>query len=251
MSAPSTNSAAQPALRPDYSREQLDVWLRRHEALAERARQGGIDLAFFGDSLTDGWHNQGRASWDATFEPRRAANFGLPGDRTQQVLWRMQHGELEGYTPEAVVLLIGTNNLDPGLGDPSPLPHNTPEEIVDGVRAIVDCVHQRLPEARVLLHGLLPRGASDAPVRHAIRRVNAGLRLLDNGGRTVRFVDAGATLLEADGSLGPGFAEDRLHLNAEGYRRWAQALLPPLCALAPRALRGCAPPSARRTAGAG
>lgn len=231
MNAPSTNSAAQPALRPDYSREQLDVWLRRHEALVERARQGGIDLAFFGDSLTDGWRKQGRAAWDAHFEPLRAANFGLPGDRTQQVLWRMHHGELDGYSPRAIVLLIGTNNLDPGLGEPSPLPRNSPEEIVDGVRTILRYAKHRLPETRILLHGLLPRGAAGDPVRKEISAVNAGLRQLDNG--TVHYVDAGAALLQEDGSPHTSFAADRLHITSEGYRRWAQFLTPRLRALMP------------------
>jgi lysophospholipase L1-like esterase len=218
-------------LRPDYSREQLDVWLRRHEAFAERARQGGIDLAFFGDSLTDGWRNQGRAAWDAHFEPLRAANFGLPGDRTQQVLWRMQHGELDGYSPRVIVLLIGTNNLDPGLGEPSLTPRNSPAEIVAGVSAIVQLVTNRFPQTHILLHGLLPRGRASDPVRSEIVAVNSGLRQLEERDPNLRFFDTRSVFLQPDGELGPGFMSDGLHLSEVGYQLWAQALLPELTRL--------------------
>lgn len=226
MIAPTTNSAAQPALRPDYSREQLDVWLRRHEALAERARQGGIDLAFFGDSLTDGWRNQGRAAWDAHFEPLRAAIFGLPGDRTQQVLWRMHHGELDGYSPRAIVLLIGTNNLDPGLGEPSLTQRNSPDEIVAGVSAILRLVRSRCPQTHILLHGILPRGNASDPVRFEVAAINTRLRRLDENDPLVHFFDAPSVLLRSDGSLGANFMPDGLHLTEDGYRLWSHVLYP-------------------------
>lgn len=232
MIEPADNTAARPALRPDYSPEQLRQWRQRHQANVARARQGGIDVAFFGDSITHGWLDQGRPAWEAHFAPLGAAAFGIPGDRTQQVLWRMQNGELDGYSPRVVVLLAGTNNLDPGLGGPPSLtPRNSIEEIVGGVSAIVRRVHDRFPQARVLLSGLLPRGAAGAPVRREIAAINPGLQRMDDGGRSVLFVNGGAALLEPDGSPGAAFLADGLHLTEGGYRRLAHALHAPLVRL--------------------
>jgi len=225
------NTAVLPALRPDYSPDQLRQWLHRHESFVQRARQGGIDVAFFGDSITDGWQNLGRSAWEEHFANLRAATFGLPGDRTQQVLWRMQNGELEGYSPRVFVLLIGTNNLDPGLGESSLTPRNSVSEIVAGVSAIVRLVQSQFPQTRILLNGILPRGDADAPVRREIATINADLRKLDDGGRTLSFLDAGAVLLQPDGSPGAGMMPDHLHLNEEGYRAWAKALHSPLIRL--------------------
>src|SRR5690606_11425250 len=104
------NTAIIPSLRPDYSPDQLATWLGRHEAYVAQARRGGFDAVFFGDSLTDGWHNLGKAAWERFIAPLNAGNFGLGGDRTQQVLWRMVNGELDGLDPKVFVLLIGTNN---------------------------------------------------------------------------------------------------------------------------------------------
>src|SRR5687767_6832212 len=111
-SADSLNTAVVPSLRHDYSPEQSADWMRRHERYVVRAQEGSIDLLFVGDSLTEGWGLRGAAAWQRFFAPLRAAHFGASGDRTQQVLWRLSHGELTGFSPAVVVLLIGTNNLD-------------------------------------------------------------------------------------------------------------------------------------------
>ena len=218
------NTAATPAIRPDYSPERRAAWLARHEEFVTLARQGGIDVLFVGDSITDYWRTHGRAIWDAEFVPLRAANFGLAGDRTQQVHWRLLNGELDGIRPRVVVLLIGTNNLDPGFGGEASLtPRNTPTEIVRGIGAIVRTLQQKQPQAKVLLLGLFPRGAKEAPVRAQIAEVNRGLASLTASGR-VTFLDLGAAFLDRDGNPGPGFMPDQLHLNEEGYRRWAGPL---------------------------
>lgn len=222
------SSATRPELRPDYSNDQLKIWLQCHKTLVERAQQGGIDVVVFGDSITDGWRNQGRPAWDKHFAPLRAAAFGIPGDRTQQVLWRMQNGELDGYDPRVVVLLIGTNNLDPGLGKPSLTPRNSPAEIVAGVSAIVRLVKSRFPQTHLLLHGLLPRGLAGDAVRSEIAAINSGLRQLGERGSNLHFFDAHSVFLRPDGELGAGFMSDGLHLTEVGYLLWAQALLPEL-----------------------
>ncbi len=230
-SQPYINTAVVPALRPDYTAEQLAAWLQRHEEFVSLARRGGLDVAFFGDSLTDGWRTHGHIVWEGCFAPLRAGNFGLAGDRTQQLLWRLTHGGLDGLDCRAAVVLIGTNNTDPGLGDNSLTPRNTPLEIVAGVTAVVQTLRMRLPGARVLLLGVFPRGPANAPVRGAIATINAGLRQLDDGGRFVSFLDIGARFLNTDGSLRQDLMPDQLHLNTAGYEVWADAIRAPLASL--------------------
>jgi lysophospholipase L1-like esterase len=224
------STAIQPALRPDYSPEQRAAWMQRHEEFAALARRGGIEVAFFGDSLTDHWREHGRPSWDRHFAPLLSANFGISGDRTQQLLWRMDRGELEGMAPKGVVLLIGTNNLTPGLGENSLTPKNTPAETVGGVAAVVDTVRRRQPRARILLHALLPRAEPAAEIRREVLETNAGLARLADGD-TVRFLDLGGIFQDREGRLSPEIMPDGLHLNARGYALWAEALHRPVTEL--------------------
>jgi lysophospholipase L1-like esterase len=147
------NSALQPAPRDA-------AWVKRHEGFVAEAARGGVDVLFLGDSITDGWRrpgpNGGKAVWDREIAPLRAANFGIGGDRTQHVLWRIEQGTLEGLRPRVVVLMIGTNNT--GFERDGTTPRNTPAETVAGVQAIVGQLRRRLPEARVLLLAVFPRG---------------------------------------------------------------------------------------------
>ncbi len=239
---PHRNTAVEASTRPDYDAEKQAAWLQRHHDLVALARRGGIDVAFFGDSLTEQWTTTGRAEWERWFVPLGAGNFGVSGDRTQQVLWRMSHGELDGIAPRVLVLLIGTNNTDPGLGENSLTPANTTPEIIDGVTAIVSLVRARLPNTKILLHGVLPRGPATAAIREQIAAINAGLRLLDDDGRSVRFVDFGPLFLEPNDSISPDIMPDQLHLSATGYQIWARALIEPLTALLESVPANHAPP---------
>src|SRR5690242_8364585 len=92
-------------------------WLSRHEGFVEQAKAGGIDLLFVGDSITDNWRSRGSNVWNKYYAPRHAANFGIGGDRTQHVLWRIDHGELDGLKPKVIVLMIGTNNSNSDSAD--------------------------------------------------------------------------------------------------------------------------------------
>ena len=224
---PTANTAVQAAIRPDYSPEQRAHWLTCHEKFVRLARQGGVNVVFFGDSLTDYWRERGRSRWDRYFAPLQAVNFGIGGDRTQQVLWRIEHGELEGITPKVVVLLIGSNNLTPGLSENSLTSKNSPTETVAGVAAIIAGLRRRLPQSRLLLHAILPRAEPTDPIRRAISETNAGLARLADG-RMVRFVDLGGVFLSPDGTLSREIMPDLLHLSARGYAIWAAALQAPL-----------------------
>src|ERR1043165_2202337 len=96
---------------------------KRHEQFLAVAKKGDIDLLFLGDSITDGWRGGGKKVWETNFAPLKAANFGISGDRTEHVLWRIENGELEGIDPKVVILMIGTNNSNT----------NSPEEIADAI----------------------------------------------------------------------------------------------------------------------
>jgi lysophospholipase L1-like esterase len=201
-------------------------WLKRHEGFCAEAKQGGIEVLFLGDSITDAWRSGApRKLWDERFAPLKAANFGISGDRTQHVLWRIQNGELEGLSPKVVCLMIGTNNI--GQKNPEPA-----ASAVAGVKAIVSEIHRRSPSTKVLLQAVFPRGEKpDHPHRAVIQELNAGIAGLDDGGKTVTFVDFGAKFLQPDGSLSKEIMPDFLHLSPKGYQIWADAIQETLAGL--------------------
>jgi lysophospholipase L1-like esterase len=207
---PRTPASAQPTPRSDAHAAQ------RHAEINALPAREDIALVFLGDSISERWESDGRYAWNRHYEPRRAANFGVAGDRSEHVLWRIEHGNFAGLQPRLVVLLIGTNNL---------LVHED-AEVAAGVVAVVDRLRAKLPGTRILLLGILPRGARpDDPMRARIRAINASLAAFQQGSG-LRFLDAGPALLEADGRLGREIAPDFLHLSPRGYRRLAEAIEP-------------------------
>lgn len=236
-----SSTAVQPSLRPDYSPEQQQAWLSRHRNFVARARRGQGDIVFIGDSITDGWRTHGRAVWDKDFRPLCAVNFGLPGDRTQQLLWRLVHGTLEGLHPKVVVVMIGTNNLDPGLGANSLTPRNTVPEIIAGIGTVVLTLRRLLPSARVLLLGLLPRGYPTSALRQEVAAINAGLSAAAAGDPHVHFLDTGRCLLNPDGTISPEIMPDQLHPRAQGYQILAREITPALHQLLAAADREISP----------
>ena len=200
-------------------------WLKRHEGFLEITKAGKIDLLFIGDSITDGWRSGGRNVWNKFYAPRHAANFGIGGDRTQHVLWRIDNGELDGLKPKAVVLMIGTNNT--GKEDKSDKFRNATPEIIEGVTRIVLDIRARLPDSKLLLLAIFPRGEKNNPVRAQISAINHSLAKLDDG-KMVKFMDIGSQFLEADGTLSRNIMPDLLHPNERGYEIWAEAIEVPL-----------------------
>lgn len=215
------NTATQPMPRDE-------AWLRRHEGFVAEARRGGIDVVFLGDSLTDLWRREGRAAWEKHFVPLRAANFGIDGDRTQHLLWRLQHGAVDGPAPKVVVLLISTNNA--GNERNSDVPRNTTTEAIAGVTLVVQTLRAKLPDTNILLLGLLPRGERGSPVRTQVGEINRALSGLDDG-RRIRFLDIGPAFLSPDGSLSREIMPDLLHMSEAGYAVFAAALRDPLTGL--------------------
>jgi lysophospholipase L1-like esterase len=194
----------------------------RHKGFLEVAKKGNIDVVFLGDSITDGWRGSGKDVWKEEIEPLKAANFGIGGDRTQHVLWRVENGELEGYKPKAAVLMIGTNNLSA----------NTDEEIADGVKAIVEAIHKKHPKTKVLLLGIFPRGEKPTDKnRDRIKNINKMIAKMDDDGKTVKYLDIGDKFLEKDGTLSKEIMPDFLHLSKKGYEIEAHAIKPTLSEL--------------------
>ena len=197
-------------------------WMKRHESFNERVQQGNVGLLFIGDSITQGWEGAGKEVWKRYYAHRGAVNLGIGGDRTQHVLWRLDHGNVDGIKPKAAVIMIGTNN--------SGAERNTALEIVDGVTAIVADLRQRLPQTRLLLLDILPRGEQFNGQRGKILQVNQAIRKLHDGA-FVHYLAIGHEFLEANGSISKEIMPDFLHLTPKGYEMWAAAIEPKLSEL--------------------
>lgn len=215
------NSATVPSPRmaPDSG------WLKRHQGFVTMARKGNIDVLFLGDSITDAWGGEGHGAnapgsqiFAKDFERLKTANFGIGGDRTQHVLWRIQNGEFEGIRPKVVMLMIGTNNSGT----------NSAEEIANGVTAIVKEIPKRAPHTKILLLGIFPRGQTPNPLRDKIKQVNAIISKLDDGGKTVKYLDFGDKFVQSDGTISKEIMNDYLHLTPKGYQIWADAVKEPI-----------------------
>ena len=173
-------------------------------------------ILFFGDSLTEGWDPM---VWDRRLGSRGALNAGVSGDRTDHLLWRLQNGNLDGTPPEAVVLLIGTNDLAYG---------RTPELTADGIRAALEALRQHFPTSKILLLGLLPREElPSARLRLAVAQVNRLIRACADGWH-IFYADIGDVLLDSDGHLAAAISPDTLHLTPHGYALLASRLDPEL-----------------------
>ena len=195
------------------------AFISRHDAFVKIAKEGKTDLLFLGDSITAGWAGQ-KNIWEKSFGAYRPANFGIGGDRTQHVLWRITNGELDGIQPKAVVLMIGTNNSG---SDPA-------DDIARGITKIVETLRAKLPSTKVLLLAVFPRGEKPNPAREKLKQVNDTIAKLDDG-KNVHYLDIGAKFLEADGTLTKEIMPDYLHLSAKGYQIWSDAITPKLAEL--------------------
>ena len=207
----------------------------RHEQFMKDKEQlqkkGPIQLVFEGDSITDGWRGGGHAVFEEDYaKPYNCFNTGIGGDRTEHLLWRIDRGELDGLHPKAVVLMIGTNNL----GGTSPnragevKGGNTPEQIAEGVAAIVHAIREQRPQTKILLLAIFPRGEKPhTPIRDKVRDVNRRIARLDDG-QHVRYLDIGSKFLDPSGKLHADIMHDYLHLTRRGYQIWADAIQPTL-----------------------
>jgi len=223
--APSTEGNTAPKHSTTIPSQQTASWayengdwrLRRHAELNEIARRGDIDLVFLGDSITQGWEAAGREVWDEYYSRRKAANFGVGGDHTQHVLWRIENGNFEGIRPKAIILLIGTNNSLDG---------NTAQEIALDIMAIVQKLREKAPESEILLLAIFPSGErAESPQRVRAIAANAIFRRVADG-RMIRYLDIGDRLTNLDGTIPKEIMPDFVHLSPRGYEVWAEAIEP-------------------------
>jgi beta-glucosidase len=193
-----------------------DRWLARHRFNVARAEAGGVDVLFLGDSIVEFFATRAPSVWSEFAAPfGDVANFGMEGDRTQWLLWRIEHGEVAPSGARVVVLSVGTNNLETASVD----------AVVRGIEADLAAVRARLPSASVILCGLLPRGTPGSPMRAKAAAVNARIEALADG-EHVRWLNAGARFLDAEGRIPPALMADALHPTPAGYEVWANALRP-------------------------
>jgi lysophospholipase L1-like esterase len=203
-----------------------------HQALLAKKDAGVIDVYFIGDSITRRWgaldYPDLLAHWRETFHGWNAANFAWGGDRTENILWRLENGELAGVDPKVVVIQAGTNNVGREAGGPGKV-----EAIVAGIAAIVAGARARAPEAVLVLTGIFPR--SDRDVVGEIEAINARLETMARAGG-IRYIEINDALASPDGLLFETMSSDGLHLSRAGYEVWANALTPVLTELlGPRA----------------
>jgi lysophospholipase L1-like esterase len=189
----------------------------RHARFLERSKQGDIDLIFLGDSITDRWPRVGEWSW-LKLAPYKPVDFGIEGDCTEHLLWRLEHGELDEISPKVVIVLIGSNNVFYFADE-------KPEWTARGIEKIVTVIRKRAPKSKILLLGIFPRDERDSRVRRTITEVNREIQHLDDGAG-IRFVDIGAQFLDSDGNIPPDVMPDKVHLSAKGYDLWYRSLEP-------------------------
>ena len=199
---------------------------KRTEDVMQRAKDnpGACDIAFIGDSITQGWEGNGKNVWEKSYGSRKCLNFGVGGDRTEHVLWRFDNGQLDGLKPKVAVLMIGTNNSG---RTKEGVDAYTEADILEGIQTIVKQINERLPDTKVIVLGIFPRSQNFSPQRGRLLQINQALAKLDDG-RTTYYIDFGSQLIEADGTISKAIMPDYLHLSERGYEIWAAAIEPKL-----------------------
>jgi len=198
-------------------------WVARHEGFVKQAKHDQTDLLFLGDSITDFWQRKaprfGINIWNKYYAPLHAIDFGISGDRTQHVIWRIDNGELDGLHPKVVVLMIGTNNTR----------DNSPEQIAEGIKVILDKIQDKCPGTKVLLLGVFPRNTlKDTPAMdEAPAKINAIISKFADGKKIV-YLNINDKFLGPDGKVPASIMPDFLHPNEHGYQLWADAMNPTL-----------------------
>lgn len=216
FSCPDDHTTLTPApLQEEWA---VEWWMPRHEQkLAEEGRETA-EILLIGDSITHGWEDTGKEVWEQYFGEYGTYNIGFGGDRTENVLWRFEHGEIDGINPEVAVVMIGTNNTGHR--------QDAPECTAQGIEFIVDRLKEKLPETHILLLAIFPRADSpDGKLNKLNTQINSRIQDLDNQ-ENVTFLNLNDAFLDDNGTLPEHIMPDLLHPNEKGYKIWAEALKP-------------------------
>jgi len=183
--------------------------MTKHNSLVQQTKtnMANVKAVFVGDSITAGWESSpdwGLEVWNQYYKPKGAFNYGIGGDTTSNVLYRISHNEFDGLTPKVVVIMIGTNNIG----------SRTADDIASGIKAVVTALKAKMPSAKYILMGVLPRnGATNDQV---VIQINSQI-----GGTGATFIDMGSKFRTATGTLvASAYRDDKLHINANGYKIW-------------------------------
>lgn len=208
------------SIQPETLKEKWAIkwWEPRHQEKLKRIQQGNVDLLMIGDSITHSWENHGKKVWEKYYTHRKAVGLGFSGDRTENVIWRLQNGEVDGISPKLAILMIGTNNTGHRM--------DSPEDIALGIEHILSELQKRLPETKILLLGIFPRGAkANDKMRVNNDLTNARIKNFADGER-VFYLNINHKFLDAKGNLSKDVMPDLLHPHAKGYKIWAEAMEP-------------------------
>jgi beta-glucosidase len=219
------------SVTPDKLNESWSIkwWTPRHEKKLAEARQLGktAQVVFIGDSITEGWEKDGAPVWERYYKPLNGLALGFGGDRTENVLWRVLHGEVDEIAPKVAVLMFGTNNTGHRQEDP--------KTTAIGIKRNIDELQKRLPDTKILLLAIFPRGEKPSD---QLRQINEQVNTIIAGyadNQKVFFANINQAFLQPDGTLSRDIMPDLLHPNQKGYEIWAKAMAPELAKLLPAA----------------
>lgn len=210
-----------------------ESWASRHNDILKRIKQGNVDIIMVGDSITHFWEKDGKGVWDKYYANRNVVNMGISGDKTQNVIWRLEHGEVNNINPKLAILMIGTNN--------SKNNDYTSEQIADGVKAVVCQLRTRLPQTKILILAIFPRGSDEQrkdktqdgkfnPQWDKNEKANKIVsKIADN--KMIYYLDINKKFLNKKGVLTRDIMPDLLHPGDKGYMIWAQAMEPTIVKL--------------------
>ncbi|WP_339721234.1 platelet-activating factor acetylhydrolase IB subunit [uncultured Paraglaciecola sp.] len=224
VSCASSISVNEPASIVPVDRAEKEWWMPRHEEkLRLKEQMGKVDLVFLGDSITHYWETKGQQVWQQYYAKHNALNIGFSADRTEHVLWRLQNGEVANIDPKLLVLMIGTNNTGQR--------QDAPKDTALGIKKIIESLETQLPNTKVLLLAIFPRGATvDDPLRKINDDINLIIKEFDDGER-VHYLDINHIFLDEKGNLSKSVMKDLLHPNEDQYQVWAEAIEPRLTSL--------------------
>ncbi|MCK6489650.1 MAG: GDSL-type esterase/lipase family protein [Planctomycetes bacterium] len=216
-------AAAEPAVNPATDAQPRNTWLDLHEGQKKAARrEAQVDLVLLGDSITAGWNAKDEPLWNERLKPLHACTLAIGGDRTENLLWRLRDGLVDGLRPRAAMLMIGTNNITRG---------DSGEQIAAGITAIVAELRTRLPGTRILLLGIFPSGEKAGNERRLKADAANTIIARLHDGKTVFYRDIGPLLTTGDGSITREVMSDFLHPTEKGRRIWFDAVMGQLAEL--------------------